>query len=165
MLIQSQEINPLYNNRAILNFSRIPNVDFFVKSFTVPGLSINVNENPTSIVPTRHPGTILNFESTMSIMFILDEDLNTYFEIYEWMTSIAPSHDRKKEIKDPENDFYSDMTIVVNSNQGTPIVKFHYMDCFPIGLSGLDFTASTASPSELTGDATFAYTRFRIERL
>ena len=67
---------------------QLPKVEFFTVSANVPGISGTpaILNTPFKNIPTM--GDKLEYEN-LSISFIVDEFLENYISIHEWMTSIG----------------------------------------------------------------------------
>lgn len=109
--------------------------------------------------------------------FLVDEDLENFKEVYEWMNAIVP-------IKDPtdfsayvdtiqtndgrlsaiENDLnqYSDITLVTNTNKNLPNKYFKFKDAFPISLGALELEFG-ADGEPVTCQVQFRFTYYDIE--
>ena len=118
----------------------------------------------------------MSFES-LSVSFLVDEDLQNFKEMYDWMNAIVPVSDpsayesyvgTKKTttglLSDVENDLnqYSDITIVVNTNKNIPNKFFRFHDAFPISLSGIELQ-SGAETDAVVATVEFRFTYYDIE--
>lgn len=67
---------------------RLPTVNYFCQQATIPALSMNPIDvgSPNSSVPM--PGSKLFFDP-LTIRFKVDEDLNNYMEIYNWLVGLG----------------------------------------------------------------------------
>ena len=83
---------------------------------------------------------------------MVDEDLENFKEIYDWMDAIVPVHDpssystltkststQSKLYQKAESDLaqMSDITLVINTNKNIPNKFFRFHDAFPINLENL----------------------------
>ena len=59
----------------------------------------------------------------------------------------------------------SDATLTVLSNKNNPLVEVRFSDCFPVALSGLDYTQQVADVEYLTATVDFRYKLYEIVTL
>ena len=87
-------------NKSILNknnfrllIDKVPTVEYYVQSCNIPGMSFTETTSATGIgLDAFFPGDKVSFE-TLDISFIVDEDLENFKEIYDWMDAIVPVSD------------------------------------------------------------------------
>ena len=65
----------------------------------------------------------------------------------------------------PERPLYSDATHTILSNKNNPLVEVRFSDCFPVALSGLDYTQQVADVEYLTATVDFRYKLYEIVTL
>ena len=166
MVKKTFKTNILKNNRAVLKFNRLPELEFYAKSMTIPGISLNTLQRDTIVASTRHAGSKINFEETFSVMFLVDEDMLTYSALYDWIVAFGIPDDIKQ-LKNYEKDhtLTTTSTVFINNLHDNPILKLDFYGVFPVGLSGIDLQFSTNSPQILTADATFAYTEYKMSKV
>ena len=173
--------------RFILN--QLPKVEFFTVATNLPGITLSetVQNTPFKDIPIM--GNKLEYED-LSVTFIVDEYLENYTSLHEWMTAIgfpknrdqfstfrsttsnAPTDTRgsSKDIADVGvstaiKGMFSDATLVVLSNKNNPIVQVNYADVFPTSLSSLDFNQNATDVEYLQATATFKYKLYEIETI
>ena len=113
---------------------------------------------------------------TLSVSFLVDEDLENFKEMYDWMDAIVPVSDpsayesyvgtkktNRELLSDVENDLnqYSDITIVVNTNKNIPNKFFRFHDAFPI--SQWYRTAKWCRNQTVVATVEFRFTYYDIE--
>lgn len=171
-------------NKSILNknnfrllIDKVPTVEYYVKSVNIPGMSFTETVAASGIgLDAFFPGDKVEFE-TLDVTFLVDEDLENFKEIYDWMNAIVP-------IKDPadysayvdtvqtndgrlsaiENDLnqYSDITLVMNTNKNLPNKYFRFKDAFPTSLGSLELE-SGADGEPVTCTVQFRFTFYDID--
>lgn len=148
---------------------RAPNLTYNVQRINLPGISLGSVEfpNPFSIVPT---GGKVRYED-LTLSFLVDEDLNNYLEIYNWMVGIGfpkefPQH---KALSDqPKNTgrgLTSDMNLIILTSSMTPNISIDFLDAFPINISDLSFSTTDSSVNYIEASVTFKYQRHEISVL
>ena len=84
-------------NKSILNknnfkliIQKTPTVEYYVQTVAIPGLTFEETVQPVGVgVDAFFPGDKVSFD-TLNVSFLVDEDLQNYQEMYNWMTEIVP---------------------------------------------------------------------------
>ena len=173
--------------RFLIN--QLPKVEYFTTEANVPGIStgdgvFNTPFKDINLLPDK-----LAYED-LTISFIVDENLENYIEIHNWLTSIGFPSDRKqfaefrsttsnmstttrgesKDIGDvrastPELAMTSDATLTILTNKNNPVVECRFRDVFPTTLSGLTYSQNQTDVEYLTASVNFKYTIYEIVTL
>ena len=167
----------LSKNNFRLLIDKVPNTEFYVKSVNIPGLTFTETVLAAGIgLDAFFPGDKITFEA-LSVSFLVDEDLQNFKEIFDWMDSIVPVSDPSDfanyvnsaktatgELSAIDNDMnqYSDITLVTNTNKNVPNKFFRFHDCFPISLSGIELESGAESEAVLA-TVEFRFTYYDIE--
>jgi len=168
-----QNPNFLQPNKFQLNFSRLPNVQYFCQSVSVPGISMSEALQPTPFVDIFVPGDKAIYD-LLNVTFYVDEELQTWKEIHDWIRAMTfpedfedysqlsnlNKHTRSKTTNKPQ---YSDGTITLLSSSNNPKIKFKFYDLFPISLSTFIMSSIESPENTITADVTFRYTYYDIE--
>ena len=148
---------------------KLPNVNFFCQSATLPGLTLGeaTQVNPFRDIPT--PGDKILFEE-LTIRFIVDEELQNWLEMKEWIYGLGYPNSQEeygelsKGIK-LKGVKYSDGILMILTSHKNAQIKVTFQDLWPVTLSGLQLDSSVAEVDYVTADATFAYTIYNVERI
>ena len=152
--------------------SRTPNVDYFCQSASIPEVSIGVREIPTPVKDYSVPGDKMTF-GDLSLRFLVNEDMDNYFEIYKWLkglTNPKVQSDFAKYIntvdeKGRSSQFMKTMSdarlLVLNSNYNS-IATINFYNIFPTSLTTLEFDASATDINYFTAEVNFRYTIYEI---
>ena len=168
---------------------QLPKVEFFSVGTNLPGITLSEAIQNTPFKDISMPGNKLEYED-LSVTFIVDEYLENYTSMHEWLTAFgfpknreqfstfrsttsnAPTDTRgsSKDIGDvgvstAMRGMFSDATLVVLSNKNNPIVQVNYSDIFPTSLSALEFNQNATDVEYLQATATFKYKLYEIETL
>ena len=166
---------------------QLPKVEFFVTAVTLPGISLGTIPFPTPLKNILISGEKLEYEN-LSITFIVDEYLENYITLHNWMTGIGFPTDRKefRKYRDvtsktpasgktpsidlvgsatPDRALYSDAYLMVLSNKNNSIVEINFQNIFPISLGALEFTQTVTDIEYMTATAEFAYQIYEINTL
>jgi len=171
-------------NKSILNknnfrllIDKVPATEYYIKSCNIPGLAFSAIEQGAGVgLDAYFPGDKVTFDDLV-VNFLVDEDLENFKEIYDWMNAIVPIKDPKdyetyvktsrtsigtSDGKGSYQNEMSDITLITTTNKNIPNRYFRFHDCFPIGLSGLDFE-SGADGEAVVATITFKFTYYDIE--
>lgn len=151
------------------NLARTPKVDFFSKLANIPGINLGVAVQPSYLKDIPIPGDKLTFDD-FTLQFTIDEDLENYIEIQNWMRGLGypesiQEYDKWR-LSDPNNpnqdpNLSDGSLIIYNSNfNPTAVIKFEGM--FPTSLSTLQFDATSTDVQYLTAEVTFKYAIYKI---
>ena len=166
---------------------QLPKVEFFTLSANVPGISADTVTQPTPYKDIPIVGDKLTYEN-LSITFLVDEYLENYNSLHNWMTGIGFPTDRQefRTFRDvtsntpasgktpptdlvgkaiPDRALYSDAYLMVLSNKNNAIVEVDFQNIFPVSLGGLDFTQNVTDVEYVTATAEFAYQIYEINTL
>ena len=166
---------------------QLPKVEFFTLSANVPGITAGVATQQTPFKNIPIAGDKLEYEN-LSITFQVDEYLENYVSLHNWMkgigfptnrqefrtyrdvTSNTPAGGKEPSIDvigsaTPDRALYSDAYLMVLSNKNNPIVEVNFQNIFPISLGGLDFTQNVTDVEYVTATADFAYQIYEINTL
>ena len=168
---------------------QLPKVEFFSTAATIPALALSDVIVPTPFKSIPMMGDQLTYDN-LAISFIVDEYLENYLSIHEWMTAIGFPKNRTQfsqfksntsntpsTASSPSNDIgdvqkptsvnalFSDATLTVLSNKNNPIVNVFFRDLYPIAMTGLSYNQAATDVEYLTAEITFAYQLYEIETI
>ena len=168
---------------------QLPKVEFFSTAATIPAIALSDVIVPTPFKTIPMMGDQLTYDN-LSISFIVDEYLENYLSIHEWMTAIGFPKNRTQfsqfksntsntpsTASSPSNDIgdvqkptsvnalFSDATLTVLSNKNNPIVNVFFRDLYPIAMTGLSYNQAATDVEYLTAEITFAYQLYEIEAI
>jgi hypothetical protein len=158
-------LNPINFKFKLL---RAPNIDFYVQKANIPGFNLPPTKVSNPFIDVPFPGDHIDFD-TLDIIFSVDEKMANYLELYTWLMGLGYPDDFEQYadlIKNPEWTSLatkSEIILGILDNSFNPIFHVNYHDCFPIGLSGVDFDARLSEPEPINVACSFAYRKFDIE--
>lgn len=159
--------------KFIFSIPRLTPIQFFCQSVSIPGMTTHPTSQPTPLSDIVIPGDKLVYESCV-IDFLIDEELNSWFSIYDWMRGIAfPNNSQEyknlkhqsrysEKVKYPQ---YADAEIITLSANNNPKIKFRLIDLFPIYLSGFVMDVRLTSETVLTAKAEFKFKQLEILKI
>ena len=171
------------------SINQLPKVEFFTVSANIPDLTLADVVIPTPFKPIPVLGQNLTY-GNLSITFIVDEFLENYRELHEWLTGIGFPKDRKQfsefrsntsntgtASKTPVADvgavgktisdsaMFSDATLTVLSNKNNPIVEVRFANMYPVSLGALEFNQNSTDVEYISVQADFTYKLYEIHAI
>lgn len=158
----------LSNNKYEFVITRLPNVVFFLQGINIPNISLGTTITQTPFVQIPKPSNTLTFEP-LNVNYIIDENMESWFEIYNWMTNLGNPESLNKlgtltQVPGKNNSVTSDATLFIKTNSNNSNIKFTFHDIFPTELNGVQLT-STEGQEFLTSTITFSYTYYTAEKI
>ena len=155
--------------------NRCPKVDFYCNTANTPEVILGTAVQRTYLKDIPVPGDKLQY-GDLNITFMVDEDMENYLQIYQWITSLGfpESISQFSELKDtdrllPEKpvagDHFnerSDATLMILNSDYNPSVKIKFKDVFPVSLSAVPFNVTAEAQQYYTATASFRYTIFDV---
>ena len=169
--------------------NQLPKVEFNTVGANIPAINMGDAMFPTPFKDIPMMGDKLTYDN-LSITFIVDEFLENYQSIHEWMTAIGFPKSRKQfsnfrantsnapvitqgeslDIGDVQpvtgvNALFSDATLTILSNKNNPILNVFFRDLYPVVLGALDYTQTATDVEYMTSTVDFAYQIYEFEAL
>ena len=186
---QPTKLDYLSPTQFKFSINQLPKVEFFTVSANIPDLTLSDVVIPTPFKPIPVLGQNLTY-GNLSLTFIVDEFLENYRELHEWLTGIGFPKSRQQ-FKDfrsntsntgsasatPVQDvgkvgksvsdsaMFSDATLTVLSNKNNPIVEVRFSYLFPVSLGALEFNQGATDVEYSTTSADFTYQLYEIVSL
>lgn len=158
-----QNTNPLQATKFLLTFNRITATQYFCQEVNIPGVTLGTVDRVTPFLDMYSPGTKLKYED-LDVTFMVDEELQSWKDMYNWFTSIADpdgwqGRDHPRELQ--QNKHLSDATLTVLSALNNPILRIQYTNCFPLTMSDIKFDTKMDANYIITCRATFRYQSYK----
>ena len=167
--------------------SKLPTVEFFCQTANIPGISIGTASMPTGLKDIPIPGDKLSFGS-LDINFLVDENLNNYKEIHDWLLGIGfpqnhtqfqslqatgqdrfPGSTRSTTVVDSstpqplkEGGIYSDATLTVLNSKNIAKTEIRFQNVYPTSLGGLSYDVKLTDVDYLQASVSFSYMYYEI---
>jgi hypothetical protein len=154
-----QNTNLLQPTKYLLNFKRIETVQYFCQSVNVPSIKLGEVIRTTPFLDMYSPGTKLDY-SLLDIEFVVDEELETWKNLYNWFTTIAdPDGFEKRRYKEElqRNEHFSDATLTILSNLNNPVLRINFRNLFPVSMGDINFDTRLSADNLITVSASFRY--------
>lgn len=143
------KLSPLRSNRFKVEMAKLDNVKYTIESVDLPDSGINTfpfqfdNKTPTLIPYAANYGG-----NSISMVFRENEEqASPYPSVLKWLDEVIIRDHRARTYKIPYfNDIVSDMNIICEATDDSPVYIINFIDCYPISakLSSLDMNARDA---------------------
>ena len=170
--------------------TKIPNVEFFVQTANIPGIGLGTTEMATPLKDISMPGDKVNYQS-LDISFLVDEKLNNYKELHDWITGLGFPQDYTQfktlqgtgsdrfpgstsstaatgtSTKQPLNEggIYSDATLTVLNSKNIANTEIRFQNVYPTSLGSLSYDIKASDVDYLQVSASFNYMYYDIIQL
>ena len=186
---QPDKLDYLSPTQFKFNIHQLPKVEFFCTAANVPAINLGEAVFPTPYKEIPVMGDTLTYDN-LSISFIVDENLENYIEIHEWLTAIGFPKNRNQfssfrsstastpiatqgtsdDIGDVQpatsaRGMFGDAILTILTNKNNPVVEVRFQDIYPVALGALDFTQTATDVEYITVTADFSYKIYDIVAL
>lgn len=169
---QPNTINNLQYNQFRFVLHRTPEIIYFCQGVKLPGISMETIKQPspfaTAIQRTPNNVTYENLEFS----FIVSEDFKNWLEIHNWMHKLLPTNSFTNQYKENVNNNnnideirYQDASLILMNSVSKGFTEIVFTNCFPISISGIEFTSTVSDTKPVTCTANFAYTGYTINTI
>ena len=186
---QPDKLDYLSPTQFKFNIHQLPKVEFFCTAANVPAISLGEAVFPTPYKEIPVMGDTLTYDN-LSISFIVDENLENYIEMHDWLTAIGFPKNRNQfstfrsstastpiatqgtsdDIGDVQpatsaRGMFGDAILTILTNKNNPVVEVRFQDIYPVALGALDFTQTATDVEYITVTADFSYKIYDIVAL
>ena len=178
---QPKELDYADPTKFKFSINKLPKVEFFTTQANIPGINLGESIFPTPFKAIPVQGDDLTFDN-LEISFIVDEKLENYRELHQWLVGIGFPKARtqfasfRKEESEvfPTADsvrgeatkpgrptgvqaMYGDATLTIMTSKNNPVMEVQFSDLYPVSLGALQFDQQATDITYLTATATFSY--------
>ena len=190
---QPTQLDYLSPTQFKFNIHQLPKVEFFCTAANVPAINLGEAIFPTPYKQIPVMGDTLTYDN-LSISFIVDENLENYIELHEWLTAIGFPKDREQfttfrsstadlqvitqgvsddrglttgssQLSTSARGMFGDAILTILTNKNNPVVEVRFQDLFPVALGALDFTQVATDVEYISVTADFSYKIYEIVTL
>ena len=170
--------------------SKLPEVEFFIQTVNLPGISIGSATVPTPLYDFPVPGDEISFQS-LDISFLVDENLNNYKELHDWLSGLGfgKSHQQFADMRAtgtdrfpgtvastaasgtatpgpiPEGSIYSDATLTILNSKNIAKTEVRFQNVFPTSIGSLSYNVQASDVDYLKAQASFSYLNYDIVQI
>jgi len=167
--------------------TKLPEVEFTCQTANIPGISLGGATQPTPLVDIPIPGDKISFQS-LDINFLVDENLNNYKEIHDWLVGIGfpqnytqfqnlqtegsdrfPGSTRSTAATGTstpqplsEGGTYSDATLTVLNSKNIAKTEIRFQNIYPTSLGSLSYDVKLTDVDYLQAAVSFNYMYYEI---
>ena len=167
--------------------TKLPNVEFFCQSANLPGISLGSAQQATPLYDIPVPGDKITYQD-LSITFLVDENLNNYKEIHDWLLGLGfpnkhqqfadlqtASQDRFPgstagaavpgvAVPQPLNEggLYSDATLTILNSKNIAKTEIRFQNLYPTSLGSLSYDVKLSDVDYLQASISFTYMNYDI---
>lgn len=134
----------------------LPVVSALAQDFLVPALTLNPMEVPNRFVDYTLAGEKLLY-GELDIGFIMDNNMDAYVEVHNWMNLMAGAYDQPVEERQL---LHNDVTLQLLNNHKNLVRTFKFIDCWPTSLGAASYDLATAG--QVKSILTMKFTAFTI---
>ena len=186
---QPDKLDYLSPTQFKFNIHQLPKVEFFTTAANVPAINLGEAIFPTPYKDIPMMGDTLSYEN-LSITFIVDEYLENYISLHEWMTAIGfpksrtqfsefrsatastpiPTHGTSDDIGDVQpstsaRGMFGDAILTMLTTKNNPVVEVRCQDLYPVALGALEMTQTATDVEYISVSADFTYKIYEIVTL
>lgn len=161
--LESQNFLQPTGFKVVVLRKRFKNLEFFAQSVQHPDLSVAPSVAQFRGTNALIPGDKLEY-GTLTIDAIMDENMNVYKEMHEWLKSTVEQKYKPANVaKVGDEDITTyDISLMVLSSHNNTIDTIRYKSTFPISIGTVNFQSTADTVQYVTFPITFAYTTFTI---
>ena len=186
---QPDKLDYLSPTQFKFNIHQLPKVEFFTTAANVPAINLGEAIFPTPYKDIPVMGDTLTYDN-LSITFIVDEYLENYISLHEWMTAIGFPKSRTQfssfrsnvasspiitqgtsdDIGDVQpstsvRGMFGDAILTMLTNKNNPVVEVRFQDLYPVALGALEMTQTATDVEYISVTADFTYKIYEIVTL
>ena len=152
---------------------KFPNCNFFCQSVSMPNVTLGTSFAPSPFIKLPIPGDHIEY-SEMLITFMIDEKMNNYKEMYDWIlglgfpkdftqyANLAERDRRSKLVTGDSGVIMSDATLFIYNSASNPNVEMRFLNLFPTNLSDIAFDLRNNDVEYMEATVGFTFERFDI---
>lgn len=178
----------LIKNKFSLAFNKVKEFSLNVQRVNIPAVTVPSVKAVNPFIDRPIYGTKPEYEDLI-VEFVVDDVLNSWGMIHDWMRSFAPVdmtfsesvEERvrfdsfRRELPDiedlqyegtviPEGTLFDDAVLIVNNSGNIQELQITFKDIFPTGLSSLPLDVTAESDDLVICTASFGYWYYTLDR-
>ena len=175
------------SNQFKLFMPIFPMVEWFVVRCNIPSVTLGQADQYTPFVDIALVGDKLQY-GDFNMTFIVDEQLQNYMEMYNWMKNIGfpfsgvgqfnkldrpDGQDRGANsairrgnsdtyVERNDRDLYTDIIVTILSSKNNAVAEIQLYECFPVSLGSIEYNQQETDTTYATCDVGFAFTWYDV---
>jgi len=154
--------------KVIINRRDFPNLQFYAQQVSHPDVNLPANEQGfRQVASIPFAGDAMEF-GVLQMDVLLDEDMNSYRELYNWMTNtVQTNHELPTAAlgtsrKEFSTGTYYDITVAILSSHNNVNRTFTYVNGMPTSIGQISMNATTTEQF-LSFPVTFRFDYFNFK--
>ena len=170
--------------------TKLPEVEFTCQSANIPGIALGGATQPTPLVDVPIPGDKITY-SALDLSFIVDENLNNYKEIHDWLLGLGfpNNHTQFADLQTTGSDrfpgstkdtatvgrqpraplaeggTYSEATLTVLNSKNIAKTEIRFQNVYPTSLSSLSYDVRQTDIDYIQANVSFQYMNYDIVQI
>ena len=170
--------------------TKLPLVEFFIQSANLPGISLGNATQVTPLYDIPIPGDKISY-SSLDLSFIVDENLNNYKEIHDWLLGLGfpNNHTQFADLQTTGSDRFpgstkdtatvgrqpraplaeggtcSDATLTVLNSKNIAKTEIRFQNVYPTSLSSLSYDVRQTDIDYIQANVSFQYMNYDIVQI
>jgi hypothetical protein len=150
------------NFKVVIDRKQFGNLEFFAQRVSHPSVTVtSPNVAFRRISTISIPGDTISF-SELSFDVIVDEDLKSYTEVYEWISSLVDTPYREDRRSRSDISPQVDITLTIQNSHNNTTKKIRYKDCVPTSLGVLTMESVLGDTPTVTFPVSFTVEYFDL---
>tara|TARA_R110000772_G_scaffold2311_13_gene8030 strand:- start:1245 stop:1778 length:534 start_codon:yes stop_codon:yes gene_type:complete len=168
---QPASLNMLSPLKFQFMVKKLPNVNFFCQSVSMPNVTLGIANVGTPFVKLQLPGDHLEY-SELLITFMVDENMVNYIEMYNWMLALGfpESFNQYKALEDIDSrlnptgtdQLVSDASMFIYNSASNPNVEVKFINLWPSTMSDINFDIRNTDVEYIECTVSFAFERYDV---
>ena len=149
-----------------ISIARLPNVEFFAQTLTIPSIQTSPVEVANPLKALYATGDRLAY-GDLDLSFVIDEDMENYLEILRWLEGIGTpaSSDQYKSLAASKDGITSDIRVIVQNSHKNPNMEFIFTDAFPTSMGSVELDITQSEIVYPKAIVSFRYNNFKVNKL
>lgn len=165
---QPQNLNFLSPIKFQFSVDKIPGVNFFCQSVSMPNVTIGQSDVGTPFIKLPLPGDHIDY-SELLITFLIDENMSNYIEMYNWMRGLAFPEAFTEYAglagESATGRVISDASLFIYSSANNPNVQIKFINMWPNTMSDINFDTRNNDVEYVECTTSFAFERYDVIKL
>lgn len=150
------------NFKVVIDRKRYGNLEFFAQRVSHPGVTVSSPTLPyRGMASVSLPGDTFTL-SDLSFNVIVDEDLKSYLEVFNWLKDLVEVP-YEKSMRDFTEKQEVDITLSIQNSHNNTTREIRYIDCIPTSLGTMDLESVIGDDQVVTFPVTFTIGYFEIK--
>ena len=155
--------NVLQVNYFQFVLDRVPNMVYYCQTANLPGIGYGIANQPTVLGHAVNvPTGAFRFED-LQLTFRVDENLENWLEIYNWMRTTGNYESAANTLT--YNEKTSGGKLIITNSSYKPKFSVDFKHIFPTYLSSINFSVTQPKSMEVISTVKFAFTGYTISGL